>query len=138
MEQRRVYGAGEQAVTKGMSTGDLLGLKIEQGRTGRLGRSGEAETPAPGRQGLVLRGAAPGASRTAGPGLGQGGAPEGSVCGSCTIHSPTGTLVLLCFCRVMELMGETGSVLKGAVRETTGNKGCGEESETRGSGSTLG
>lgn len=36
LEQRRVYGARaeEQAVTKGMSAGDLLVLKIEQGRAG--------------------------------------------------------------------------------------------------------
>lgn len=33
-EEPMELGAGEQAVTKGMSTGDLLVLKIEQGRTG--------------------------------------------------------------------------------------------------------
>lgn len=33
-EEPTELGAGEQAVTKGMSTGDLLAPKIEQGRTG--------------------------------------------------------------------------------------------------------
>lgn len=33
-EEPTELGAGEQAVTKGMSTGDLLAPKIEQGGTG--------------------------------------------------------------------------------------------------------
>lgn len=33
-EEPTKLGAGEQAVTKGMSTGDLLVPKIEQGRAG--------------------------------------------------------------------------------------------------------
>lgn len=37
-------------MTKGMSTGDLLVPKIEQGRTGQLEKSGEAEPSASGRQ----------------------------------------------------------------------------------------
>lgn len=47
---REELGVGEQAVTKGMSTGDLLVPKIEQGRSGWLEKFCEAEPSACGRQ----------------------------------------------------------------------------------------
>lgn len=52
LEQRKASGAGagEQAVTKGMSAGDLLIPKIEQGRTGRLEKFGEAKPSVSTRQ----------------------------------------------------------------------------------------
>lgn len=49
-EELMELGAGEQAVTKGMSAGDLLVPKIEQGRTGRLEKISEAEPSASRRQ----------------------------------------------------------------------------------------
>lgn len=49
-EEPMELGAWEQAVTKGVSTGDLWVPKIEQGRTGWLEKFSEAEPSASGRQ----------------------------------------------------------------------------------------
>lgn len=59
LEQRTELGAGEQAVTQGLSAGDLLQLEIEQSRTGR-------------RESLVER------SRKAGAGPARGSRPTAS------------------------------------------------------------